>query len=1438
MVKLGLILSILLVLAGCLPQAKQQSCGQGNVFNSTSRTCVPVTSGGQTSGVSIAGRNPSVSNFTISRTSGTSLNFSVSINNPLNQGYSINWMLYAPNGTSSQISSGGSGSASFIPAIVFNSSSIGVWTVAAEIMSSPGNVLVTQTQWFLNVVETPTPTLDKTTNPPLSISNNPLPTSFSVQVNNPGNTSNLAVVWYYNGVQDSSVSTTSAAIFPNSRTLFNPAYLSLLSDKPPLLTGPATIRVELRQSTAFGNLYDFVEWPLFVNPPIFPTISNPLPILGTALSGINSITLANGGIKNSGTPLTVANAFCVTVSSGMGSTNAAGSVRVEYSKNAGAPVAIYVVPSPGGQICLGTTLSNFNNFSLALTNPNVGEVQTVVAKVIDNNTTIATLSWPVSVLPVNTPPTISKDSPTGAGPFTHLVGTSSSYSINVQDNEHPDQVTAPHTYSWYFGGVLMNGTNTYPGTSIRTAACTGTGVAFKTCTFVMPAYNLNGRLQHNLTNLGIVNTLSVIVQDPGGPLGFPAAPLTSTTETWNLKPLLVNTAPIATAPVIAPNGTNTCTPYFNQVVVGQAFESCGLLPLASNRGNSFIAMASSPTTPIDIGVTPLNENADIVFNILVEDSERDNFTININCISSTNVPCASPPVHNATVLRTNDSFGRRVIIPYKIHQSSLVGVASGQISYRVTINDQVNYLTDLIGGNTNLATNIQAQMDFVVATLNNVNPAPSFTPGLQAPVIGSTSDVVIGSPFTIDPGPITDASTSDGVNILYQWQVRNLTTAGAWKDITGASQRVLKWTPHKDSIGSLLELRLCLGDDGTGNALSACGVSVGGWSINPRANALESTLAGTIGDSATWTLKDSTRQEFYSAFATTSGNIIVEKYRFNSSASLEIVSTIQFKAEKDGASVDISRLSLKGHSTTVSGKIYRGLYLSYVTKSTGAPLVDSKMRVRYIDITDTDDLIFSYSGIYWSGCLNSGTKVYDSACISSPTIAPFTVNFSITPIVRDISLNLSAGIPAGSQIVINGVKLTSVLPGAYTNFLSDPTLGWAVGVGAPCEFTGDSVGNLDHLAEIISESYNACKTNQPDLRFIQGTASFATNVVTFPAMPSMAVDINFPIAFGRVGELIVSNNVLSLPYLDNNEGGKLAVAVVRLKDAAPFNYRGLASEDVGFEYAAAQTYRPLASTVGSQDLATSSSAAGTFDVALVTSLNKINYHRFAITPTGTSANYTLDAASTKLNVFDTVSAVEKPRIATGLAATNNNVFILAQDVVAPNELQFARISPLAWGMEVFSPLDQNHVQTKSLKDYKISADNCGGNYNGVILSAYTLSNLSLISTLRTPSPVNAGVFIYPEFFQDPNLINGFDYPVLGAGNITTGIAIGQSFNLEGVGNAGSVVNENNTCALSVAHSSVLRAQSTIVNIKPTPINATQVDSTLPNAGLFQPAYIK
>jgi len=79
--------------------------------------------------------------------------------------------------------------------------------------------------------------------------------------------------------------------------------------------------------------------------------------------------------------------------------------------------------------------------------------------------------------------------------------------------------------------------------------------------------------------------------------------------------------------------------------------------------------------------------------------------------------------------------------------------------------------------------------------------------------------------------------------------------------------------------------------------VSGCVTNLGVWNINPRLNTLLTTTSGTVGDSATWTLKDGSRQEFYSAFATNSGNIIVEKYRFNTDSDLEIVSTIQFKAE-------------------------------------------------------------------------------------------------------------------------------------------------------------------------------------------------------------------------------------------------------------------------------------------------------------------------------------------------------------------------------------------------------------------------------------------------------------------------------------------------------------------------------------------------------------
>lgn len=1456
MFKLGLILSLLLVLTGCLPQAKQQSCGQGNVFNSTSRTCVPVTSGGQTSGVSIAGRNPALSNFTVSAVSTTTLNFSVSINNPLNQGYEIRWRLYSPTGTlSPSLATPTVGAVAFTPQNAFAGVS-GLWTLAAEIVSIPSNVLITQTQWFITAIPQATPTLTKVAGSPLSVSTSPSATSYGVTVSNPGSQS-AVVVWYYNGVQETSVMAANGSTsFASSKQFFSLTN-NITNDNPPLLTGPASIRAELRQGSVSGAIFDQVEWTVFVNPPNFASITAVSPDPTATLIALNSVSLQNQGIRSGSSFLTATdicgyvnplcqsnNSFCVDVNSHLGSTGVAGNVQVRFFRNGatGTLIAQKTVVSSGEKVCLGK-ITGAPSFFMSLANPNVGEFQTVVAVVVDNNQSVGTINWPVSVRPTNTPPIASKQSPAeSTTPSNHLVGTAQTYTVSVQDDDHPN--AALHSYQWKFENTLLNGTNFFPGTTVVTPNCQGVGMT--SCTFTIPTYNLAGRLDPEL-NVNQVYSVTVQATDPGiSTPSYSAAPLSSNTLSWSVKPFAIGTVPSATAPSIAAPGASTCTPYY-------ATDVCN--PGATTP-NSYIALATSPTTPLPVNgsgqyTTALAESTNIVFNMLVNDADRDDYSITIECVPSGATVCpAIPMIHSSNVTRVNDSFGNRIAINYTISQSTIVGAASGAVTYRVTVNDRTNYFA-AVASVLEIATNKTATRDFVVNTINNLNPPPQLAAGaVQTPAIGSTSDVVVGYPFTIDPGVIVDNSTSDGSTISYQWQVSK--NGGAtWVNIIGSNQRVLKWTPGINSVNDSLQLRLCLGDDGFGNAVSSCGTgggaTVGVWNVNPRINSLLAASGNTTGDVATHVIKDGTRQEMYMAYPINGSPsyIVVEKYQFNVDSDLELVKTMRFTTESSsGASYPATKLSLESKSVTTGGKTYRGLYVSYVTQQTVPGPVNPRMRVRYLDITDTDDLMFNYDSIYNSQCVDSVTKIYNIGCVN-----PYTVVMDASRTVTFSNFN-PTGFPAGSFIAINGVKLYSVAGGTYSNFDGLPAtgLGWNITSGGRCEFTGHTylvTPTAQQLAYIVGEAYRSCASVFLDRRLnISGTITtdptFTVDTFSITQMPAMHVDIDYPIAFGRVGDIMIHNNVIAIPYLDNNNTGKLAIAALRMSDA--YNYGGLASTDSGTNFAIAPSYLAQSITAESLDLANSYADVGTFDVALVNSLNRLDYHRFTIAATATSASVNLVGGSSRTNVFSTTTAVSKPRIATGLAASNNHVFILAQDQLDVNkELRFARIKIANSTIEIFSPLDSLHVQAKNLKDYRLQADNCvSSNNNGAILAAYTTSNLSLVSALRTPSAgaLQTGLLISPDFSLDPALSAGaFDYPVLSSGAATAGISLSKSFTLSGVGQAGAQALENESCSMSAVHSGALRSQLSVVNVKPVAIQATEVQSS-PLDGLFQPPFIK
>lgn len=1379
--RLTLILTIFaVVLAGCLPQAKQQSCGSGNVFNPTSRSCVPITSGGTTSGVVISAKSPVGTNLTVSKTQTAVSAFNVTVTDTLNQGYSIRWMLYPPDGVTFNGNPVALSTSSY--SLIPNNLSMatGLWTLAAEIYDGSGITQITSAQWAISVTGAPTPTLSVNASSTISGSTaSRLITDTTIDnmvvniTDSAGNTS-WTLKWYYDG-QLMSTAAGSGTSNSHAQAFFSTTN-ALAADNPPIQVGTHLLRAEL--SNGSGTTYDTKEWTIYAYTASMPQVSTtspPLPDTSTVMSAINGVSLASGGFTSSGVNIYPASDFCVAVNDFDGTRNDGlpGGVTVQFKRNGSLQGAPLVFTANHSYLCLGDGTPTFN---LTLTNPSVGEFQNVSAIItdVDSGTVAATVTWAASVRPQNTAPVASIVSP--ATPASHTQGASATYTIAAADDDTTS--TDNMGIAFYFDGVALDGINNFPGTSITTPDCThvaGAAPAGATrlqCTITLPAYNLSGRI--NPATATYTLTANVVDQTTYG-----GAPLNSNTVTWTINPALGDTTP-----VIGTQGVTITTP------------STGTAAAAA--GNSYIALLALPTTPI-VAPTTVAEGTSVLFNVLVKDDQRDKFTLQIDrcldvlCASVTNVAPAF------LVTRSTDNVGKRATYSYQLPEDLVTGMASDTITYQVTVRDQ---LPD--------GTQGAAVTSTMVLTVSNNNPFPLWAGASGTnPGVGDSLSIVAGMPLTLDPGTITDASTDDGSTILYQWEV-SIDAGITWTTIPGATSKVLKWTPGNALDGASVRLRLCLGDDGFGNDLTLCtGLAAptapslpattrvaGPWTaITARANSIaKSAATATLnGDAATWF--DAADRAFYMAYINNNGtddsSIVLEKYAVATNGSMALERTLTFKSERTAPYYDASNISLVGQSKTVGSKTYKGLYVSYVTQSTSA-LVSPKLRIRHVDLTD-GLMLFSYSGFTESDLTTTNISVTEGTTAGDVTMQVIDTAFD-----------------AGEYLTYNGVVLTAV------SSLTAPD---------DCEFQGDNTLTTAQVASNIETAYGVCTVATSDARtFVPDTA--VVGDTWHPTnMPQDWVDLGYALYLGKRGGVMLQSDYILLPFLDNLNSGKLSVAVIATLTGG-FTSGSLA-KTTG-TYAQIPTYVTVSTTVPGQDMAASHNDTANFDVAMVTSTSGLNAYRLTFT-----APSTITVSSAITNVFGTGVFVQNPRIASGASATNNHVFILAQDSsVVTNDLMFARIDAstyaLAPGMPVI-PLDAAHEQTSDLAAYRVRA--LSGNKraamgvitNGgdVLVSIIKPTTLSLDSPMVRPVAGGAGSN-YPVVDSSVSIV----VPSLGMSEAAT---------FE-TGDPGATAAENSKESLVLFHpsSAATGFSATFLNVTEETIQATSVSGT----GLFQPPYIK
>jgi hypothetical protein len=1394
------LLLLMLLAAGCLPQAKQQTCGSGSIFSSSSRECVPITSGGTTNGVSIANRSPALSNVSVLKTDTTGTLFTVTVQDSLNQGYTIRWVLYPPSGVSFTGNPLLINSASYIltPATAkAGGLDVGVWTLSAEVMNSTGTSLLTSAQWVINVSGAPTPTLTSLSGAPTS---SRLTTSSATFTSSVSVTDSSAVgwrvKWFYDGqlMQQTAISSgskTPTDIASLANTTFVNTNLTSADDLPQTAVGPHVIRAELTNTTG-TIVYDAEEWTIYIYAPNMPQITSAFgPATTTVVTAIDNVTLASGGFRTGPTPASsIYNAtaglggFCLTTNDFDGSGSG---VLIEYYKDASVtPFASTSFPV-SATVCLDDIAVSGTTYAIQLANSNVGEYHTLTAKIRDvaTNTVSDSRTWGISVRPRNTAPVVQLISP--ASPNIQLqdsedpgVTVTATYVLNATDDDtlSPDNMDI----NFYFDGVLMNGANTFPGTNVATPDCSyaagaaPTGSARLQCVVALPAYDTTGRINpiasyaaFPLTTITAREyTISARASDT---TTNGAAAQTSNTISWTVRPI------DAAAPVL----TNTLSSIVAQDLV-----------TPDEATQSYIALAAAPATAI----TTANEGDDIQFSILVDDYERDDFRIQIERCTDASCTSFASAVASTLVTRTTDTLGHRVTFNYNIPENAITGAASGSVFWRITVNDSLPDL-DTNTGTVNLAAN--SPQIFVELNVNNNNPAPVHV-GPESPLFATAINVFTGMPFTFDPGSITDDSLLDGQNIQYQWQVSS--DAGvSWSDITGSTTRVLRWTPPSDFPTAAAQVRLCLGDDGFGNSVAACTNVVGPWtSITPRTNTVAKNDAMTPdGEVATWF--DSVERELYKVYtvntSATVNHIVVEKYDVATTGAITFVDSLSFETESSGSDYTASSLSVVGQRTTIAGVDYRNLYISYVTLN--SPSIAPRVRIRQIDLTN-DEFQFSYTNFFES---DSTTPNMTATRSSSPA-------GSVTLSVIDTAFD------AGEYLLVNGMRLTPIF---------DP-----VAVPDVCEFqtmvAGPVPDTADNIVDNIVAAINLCAAD--DERSWNPTAAVAgvgSRLIT--DYPAGWIDVNYAINMNRVADMQLLSGVLIIPFLDNLNSNRLTITSVDTLATFASGSLGDNSTTASFE----PTHTPLV-TVAGTEIAASSFTAGNLDVAIVpASGGGLRSYRVSHTmPANTFA-----LASTSPLLFSG-EFVEKPRIATGPTATNNNVFILAQDSASlTGELLFARIDAAAYAgvpPAELNPFDATHEQASNLKDYRIRALTGNKRAAFAVLTNETATTGDVLVSLIKPVTTTSNVPMLRP-------IAASNYPKLAELVDTTDVSVinmSPAFSVA-FGDAGAKTNENIRESVSVIHPSTGDLNSTIVNITEETaadgnVSATSIDTE------FQPPYVK
>lgn len=1136
-------ISALFLLGACVPQTKQSSCGTNEAFNSQLRTCVPIV-GGAESFVTVKDFVPA-SVVSKSKNDNTNSTLSITVANPYNQVYTVQWERIF-NATSTPVTpvTGSAGLSVNINPFELGTllGQVGTHIITAKIFV--GTKQVDSHNFTFQVNQNPKPAINITSITPTAGSGVTVnPTSgvqtFSFSINN-----NIGLDVMHNWTTRWTVTKNNAhytteidgfsnhgATETNFASLnFNPSTAGI---------GNYTVRATVSNNPPAPLVAEVVDerlWIVTVKYPDFTKITSRNIYSSSGVPSFNTSVIAyNGADYTTGTgynfiPSTVTNLpaaglqadFCITVSDGQGPILGGPGVRVDYYLDGVTLIYSGTTSSSDNKVCLSDNTTSPENIIFTNPSPSISSNHTIVARLIDlysgNEYTTADINsglgtypvtWNLIVRPDNAAPAVeftADSNLSGLESCGPISGNSRTCSVK-QDTAFVVGVKAIDDFYYANPSVLAtddsiqsklayNMTLYRNGSAISTCSKSFSDVADTNtpgsdfvgpdylCSFTVPSFDANGPVNPNLYSYSIAITVS----DLDSP--FTSVGKTSAVYTYNLNPIIE----VNTLPIVVPQGSTTADTYL----------------AASTTPNTVIESAANPAHYITEGET-LN------FSVAVNDAERDHHSVKVLLCSD--FTCASTSQLALKAVTKNDGLlTTRTIISYTLPED-LIPVTTA-FGTNVPVYFQVQASDSGPGALVDVNVNVR-----------NRNPAPQFG-GTPNPTIAAPLTAMVGYPLTIDPGFVSDASLVTSENTIgYQWYVDTTGAGTNFSAITGATVRRLTWTPS-NGISGTVNLRLCIHDNTsvnplpTGAAIGSTGTNgstgpncLGNWNVTVRPHSHTLSFSGDM-DSTVAVWQDNTvigKRIIYTA-ATDGSNIYVNKTVFNANGtvfndSATGFSSVNFPALASGspAADTIKDLSITGNADYV--------LIAYQAAESSNPNLP-KIRIRKINKSTANGSKTHASfpdtgkfGYIYDANLPTTTNATSVAITSSPG--------------ESYNVEFVANLAAGDVVTVNGIPFTAAS--------TDPATGLCGGSGA-CT----NNGNASKLATLINTSNS---------RALQGLSAVASGNVTYiyGAVGGQHLDTN-PISnyvVGKLGKVVLHTlagvDTWYLPFVDRSSSNNIRV---------------------------------------------------------------------------------------------------------------------------------------------------------------------------------------------------------------------------------------------------------------------------------------------------------